>query len=68
MAHNVQCSMFSIKRTGADSGALAGAGAVCSLHCAVCSAQFAACHKWRFISGNSTLTKNFPSKTTFKNQ
>ena len=33
----VQCSMCSMKRTGADAGAFAGADAVCSVHCAVCS-------------------------------
>ena len=34
---SVQCSMYSMKCTGADAGEFAGACVVCSEHCPVCS-------------------------------
>ena len=37
MACSVQCSLRRMKCTGANAGASAGVGAVCSVHCAVCS-------------------------------
>ena len=39
MMCSVQCSMCSMKCTGAHRGAGAGASTVCSVHCAVCSVQ-----------------------------
>ena len=39
---SVQCLVCSMKCTGAGEGAGADAGALCSVHCAVCSLQFAA--------------------------
>ena len=43
MVCSVHFSMCIMKWTGADTGAIAGAGAVCSVHCAVCSLQWAVC-------------------------
>ena len=45
MMFSVQCSMCSMKCTGAGRGAVegVGAGAVCSVQCAVCNVECAAC-------------------------
>ena len=49
---SVQCSMWSMKCTGAVAGAFAGAGTVCSVHCAVCSVQCPACQGQRLRTSN----------------
>ena len=37
MVCSVLCSISSMEFTGADAGEFAGAGAVCNVHCVVCS-------------------------------
>ena len=39
MAYSVKCSMCRGKCTCENTGAFAGAGALCSVHCAMCSVQ-----------------------------
>ena len=64
VVYSVQCSMWSMKWTGAG----AGAGAVCSVQCATCSVQCPACRRQGFITSNQiSLSKLFLLILAFKN-